>query len=124
MLLVEQNFTENFGTLDRFGFGVTTEQSELALEHFIEHALPQFGDYQDAMLRDSHYLYHSVLSQYMNVGLLDPIAVCRRAERSIVALGAKSIPPQVVEYMNRLSDLLFVLARVTNHRGQVLEREW
>jgi cob(I)alamin adenosyltransferase len=51
-------------------------------------------------------------------------AVCRRAERSIVALGAHCIPPHVLQYVNRLSDLLFVLARVTNHRGQVAEREW
>ena len=51
-------------------------------------------------------------------------AVCRRAERSIVALGAQRIPPRVVQYMNRLSDLLFVLARVANRRGQVVEREW
>ena len=51
-------------------------------------------------------------------------AVCRRAERSIVALGAPCVPPHVLQYVNRLSDLLFVLARVTNHRGQVAEREW
>jgi len=78
--LVEQHFAENFGTLDSFGFGVTAKQAEVALDHFAEHALPQFGDYQDAMLKDSRYVYHSVLSQYMNVGLLDPLAVCRRAE--------------------------------------------
>ena len=51
-------------------------------------------------------------------------AVCRRAERSIVALGVQRTPPEVLRYINRLSDLLFVLARVTNHRGQVAEREW
>ena len=51
-------------------------------------------------------------------------AVCRRAERSIVALGAQRAPAEVVRYINRLSDLLFVLARLTNHRGQVAEREW
>ena len=51
-------------------------------------------------------------------------AVCRRAERSIVALGTQHAPTQVLQYINRLSDLLFVLARVTNHRGQVAEREW
>jgi len=51
-------------------------------------------------------------------------AVCRRAERSIVALGAQRTPPEVLRYINRLSDLLFVLARVANHRGQVAEREW
>jgi cob(I)alamin adenosyltransferase len=51
-------------------------------------------------------------------------AVCRRAERSVVALGAHCVPPHVIQYVNRLSDLLFVLARLANHRGQVAEREW
>jgi cob(I)alamin adenosyltransferase len=45
--------------------------------------------------------------------------VCRRAEREVVTL-TKTAPvnPQVVIYLNRLSDLLFVLARVYNHDGQ------
>ena len=51
-------------------------------------------------------------------------AVCRRAERSVVALGADTVPPQLLQYVNRLSDLLFVLARLTNHRSTVAEREW
>jgi cob(I)alamin adenosyltransferase len=49
--------------------------------------------------------------------------VCRRAERRIVALD----PPVdlvLIRYINRLSDLLFVLARVANHRGGVAETEW
>jgi len=50
--------------------------------------------------------------------------VCRRAERSIVALGAESVPSTVLEYVNRLSDLLFALARVVNHRSEMPEREW
>ncbi len=50
-------------------------------------------------------------------------AVCRRAERRIVALqpAADAI---VLQYVNRLSDLLFVMARVVNHRGGVREDEW
>jgi len=51
-------------------------------------------------------------------------AVCRRAERSIVSLGAETIPTELLQYINRLSDLLFVLARVANHRNAVAEREW
>ena len=51
-------------------------------------------------------------------------AVCRRAERSIVALGVQRVPTQLLQYINRLSDLLFALARVANHRGQIAEREW
>jgi cob(I)alamin adenosyltransferase len=50
--------------------------------------------------------------------------VCRRAERSIVALGPDAVDPVVVTYVNRLSDLLFVMARVVNHRAGVPEVEW
>jgi cob(I)alamin adenosyltransferase len=45
--------------------------------------------------------------------------VCRRAERDVVTLArAEPINPQVIIYLNRLSDLLFVLARVSNHDGR------
>ena len=44
------------------------------------HALPKFGDYQDAMLTGQHQLWHSVLSPYINSGLLDPLELCRMAE--------------------------------------------
>lgn len=45
--------------------------------------------------------------------------VCRRAEREVVTLGrTEMINPQVVVYLNRLSDLLFVLARAYNSNGQ------
>ncbi len=50
--------------------------------------------------------------------------VCRRAERSIVALGADSVEAHLLAYVNRLSDLLFVLARVVNHRSGQPEVEW
>jgi cob(I)alamin adenosyltransferase len=45
-------------------------------------------------------------------------AVCRRAERTLAALGhAETLPPQAMPYVNRLSDLLFVLARTLNQRA-------
>ena len=50
--------------------------------------------------------------------------VCRRAERRVVALGADAVDPIVVVYLNRLSDLLFVMARAVNHRAGVPEIEW
>jgi len=51
--------------------------------------------------------------------------VCRRAERSVVALaGQEDVDPQVVVYVNRLSDLLFVLARHVNHRQGMAEDTW
>jgi cob(I)alamin adenosyltransferase len=50
--------------------------------------------------------------------------VCRRAERKVVGLGGEAVEPIVVVYLNRLSDLLFVMARVANRRAGVPETEW
>ena len=52
-------------------------------------------------------------------------AVCRRAERETVALaGKETLNPELGVYLNRLSDLLFVLARVANHRAHQPETPW
>ncbi len=51
--------------------------------------------------------------------------VCRRAERRLVALAAQEdVPPVFLAYLNRLSDLLFVLARAATHQAGVPERLW
>ena len=52
-------------------------------------------------------------------------ATCRRAERSVVALAQDhEIPPAFLVYLNRLSDLLFTLARLANHRAGVGDVTW
>ena len=78
--LVEARFAKSFGTLRPFWFATDSVQARQALAHFIEHALPTFGDYQDAMLDKARFLSHSVLSMYLNAGLLDPREVCAAAE--------------------------------------------
>jgi cob(I)alamin adenosyltransferase len=49
--------------------------------------------------------------------------ICRRAERRVVGLGS-AVEPIVIVYLNRLSDLLFVMARAANRRAGVVETEW
>ncbi|MCC6641593.1 MAG: cob(I)yrinic acid a,c-diamide adenosyltransferase [Deltaproteobacteria bacterium] len=52
-------------------------------------------------------------------------AVCRRAERCVVALRREEpVAENAVRYLNRLSDLLFVLARIENRRAGITEPEW
>ena len=52
-------------------------------------------------------------------------AVSRRAERAVVHLGrVETVPPEVLAYLNRLSDLLFVLARLANHRAGTPDVTW
>lgn len=51
--------------------------------------------------------------------------VCRRAERSVVTLAREAdVDPRIIVYLNRLSDLLFVLARFENHRAGFAEDRW
>lgn len=63
------------------GWWATSRRAALArLKHFIEKVLPGFGPHEDAMLADNWHLAHSLLSPYLNLGLLLPKEVCDAAE--------------------------------------------
>ena len=78
--LVRDRFAGHFGSLDQFAWPVTAAEAEQALDAFLTRRLPQFGRYQDAMLAGKDTLYHALISPALNLGLLDPLEVCRRAE--------------------------------------------
>jgi deoxyribodipyrimidine photolyase-related protein len=80
LTLVKARFSHHFGTLEPFHYAVTRDQALLELDHFIENLLPSFGDYQDAMVAGEPYLYHSLLSSYLNAGLLLPLEMCQKAD--------------------------------------------
>ncbi|WP_224816021.1 cryptochrome/photolyase family protein [Hasllibacter sp. MH4015] len=80
LALVKSRFDNNFGTLDGFWFATDTGQARRALSHFIKCALPKFGDFQDAMMVGERFLYHSVISMYLNAGLLGWREICDAAE--------------------------------------------
>ena len=52
----------------------------MELHQFIDEVLPSFGDYQDAMVAGQPYMYHSLVSCYLNAGLLRPLEICQLAE--------------------------------------------
>jgi len=80
MALVERRFPDHFGELAEFGWPVSRAEALQALEDFIAQALPQFGDYQDAMKAGAPFLFHSLLSPALNLGLLTAREVCQAAE--------------------------------------------
>lgn len=78
--LVATRFAGNFGDLKTFGWAVTRQGALAALEDFIANALPQFGDYQDAMKAGDDFLFHGLISPYLNCGLLVAAEVVERVE--------------------------------------------
>lgn len=80
LTLVDEQFADHPGSLGQFDWPVTPVQAERALADFVEHRLPHFGQYQDAMWAGEPYLYHSRLSAAMNLKLLDPRTVVQAAE--------------------------------------------
>ena len=78
--LVETRFSRHFGALDEFGWPVTRAEALSALAHFVDEALPRFGDYQDAMVAGEPLLFHSLLAPALNLGLLGAREVCAAAE--------------------------------------------
>jgi deoxyribodipyrimidine photolyase-related protein len=78
--MVKDRFATNFGDAEPFWFPVTRKHAEAAARKFMREALPQFGDYQDAMVVAHKFLFHSILSPLINVGLLDPLELCRAAD--------------------------------------------
>ncbi|MAT69152.1 MAG: cryptochrome/photolyase family protein [Planctomycetaceae bacterium] len=78
--LVRERFAEHPGSLDEFDWPVTPQQAKWALDDFIEHRLPMFGKFQDAMWTDRPWLYHSRLSVALNLKLIDPRDVIAKAE--------------------------------------------
>lgn len=92
--LVERKFAKHPGSLAQFDWPVNREQALRALGDFIQHRLPQFGRFQDAMWtsdgdllppgprRRQVFLFHSRLSAALNLKLLDPREVIAAAEQA------------------------------------------
>ncbi len=82
MAEVEALFPDNFGTLAAFDLPTNVDQAAQALDHFIAKLLPEFGDWQDAMAKGEPLMWHAHISAAMNIGLIDPLDACRRAEQA------------------------------------------
>ena len=78
--LVRSRFGNHFGSLERFGWPVTRADAMRLLDHFIATRLANFGRWQDAMLADHDTMFHALVAPALNLGLLDPVEVCRKVE--------------------------------------------
>lgn len=69
---INKNFKSNYGNIDNFIFPVTHKTAKSWLKHFIKNKFKNFGKYQDVISQKDNYLFHSLLSTSLNIGLLNP----------------------------------------------------
>ena len=80
---VQKHFPNNYGNTDNFIFPITHKDANNWLTHFIKYKSESFGTYQDFIHKDNPYLYHSLLSSLINIGLLTPLDVIKHLNPSI-----------------------------------------
>lgn len=77
---VGRHFRQHPGDSGTFSLAVTREQALRQLAHFCRHCLPEFGAWQDLMVEGEPLLFHSLLSPFLNIGLLTPEECVQKAE--------------------------------------------
>lgn len=122
---VQKHFGRNRGKITQFNYPVTHRQAERMLIFFLKEKLTHFGAYQDAIIRSEHYLFHSILSSSLNIGLLSPETIIQKAisfgSRHRIPLNAlEGFIRQVIgwrEFMRAVYNKEGVKQRTTNFFG-------
>lgn len=78
---IELYFSKNYGNTNDFIFPITHQDAKKWLKHFIKHKFMLFGDYQDYIDKDDKYLYHSLMSSIINIGLINPIDIIKEINK-------------------------------------------
>ncbi|MDG2266167.1 MAG: cryptochrome/photolyase family protein, partial [Candidatus Marinimicrobia bacterium] len=69
---VIDNFPNNPGEMSSFNYPVTRKQAMEAFEDFLHNRLENFGAYEDAIAKDESFLFHGIITPYLNIGLITP----------------------------------------------------
>ena len=80
IILVDKLFNDHFGDIKPFYLATTSEDAEKILNDFLINRFENFGAYQDAMIENEDFMFHSHISFYLNNGLLDPLDTIKKAE--------------------------------------------
>lgn len=123
MSYIDKKFKQNPGDIKYFIYPTTHAEAEKWLHHFINQKLNNFGPYEDAIIPDENWLYHSVLTPMLNIGLLTPKqvvnAVLNYAEKNEIPIASlEGFIRQVIgwrEFMRATYEDLGVTMRKTNH---------
>ena len=91
---VDQFFSNNYGESKSFKYPITREQALCFFDDFLKHRFEKFGVYQDAIQKDESFLFHSLLTPALNIGLVTPDEII---ERTLAFAKLKNIPLNSLE---------------------------
>ena len=120
---VAKTYAKNPGHIDDLIFPTTHKAAKRWLKSFLDERFSRFGDYEDAIVEGQNWLWHSVLTPMLNVGLLTPELVLKQsltaASKSDIPLNAlEGFIRQIIgwrEFMRATYEDLGVTMRTTNH---------
>lgn len=72
---VDKHFKNNYGTTEGFQFPISHSTARKWFDNFLKNKLKVFGPYQDFIVKDEVYMFHSCLSTSINIGLLQPMEI-------------------------------------------------
>ena len=78
---VDKDFNKNYGNTDNFIYPITHKSARLFLRNFIKYKFKKFGPYQDFIRKDESYMFHSILSSSINIGLINPLEIISEIEK-------------------------------------------
>lgn len=87
--LVQKNFKDHPGEVDNFWMAVDRKEALKRFNSFLKEKFEHFGDFEDAIDERDPFLYHSVLSPYINIGFITPDEVIKKVEATDVPLNSK-----------------------------------
>jgi deoxyribodipyrimidine photolyase-related protein len=108
---VEKNFSSNYGLLDHFIYPIDNTSSKKWLKKFIEEKFENFGLYEDAETEKSVFLFHSVLTPMMNIGLLTDFEVLDEVlkyEKIIVLNSFEGFIRQIIGWRNYIYSVYLI----------------
>jgi len=92
--MVDKFFPNHPGDVNNFWLGTSRKDALKAVDAFINKKITNFGDYEDAVRKNDPFLFHSILSPYLNIGLITPKEII---EKILNANSQKKIPLNSLE---------------------------
>jgi len=134
---VNKNFENNYGSLDNFIYPIDEKESKKWLLTFLKTRLLYFGKYQDAVLDNNNFIYHSILTPMMNIGLLTDKYVIKisyefylKNKTKIPIESFEGFIRQIIGWRNyvytiyKLEGLNMKKCNFLNHTNKINEKFW